>query len=522
VRIARLTIYICLTVGVCVAAADQQQTDKPRSKQQATTSPDTPEGLLWRSYVNGHGLSTEERCFQLVSLSYAAGHLHSVHARELTTLWSKELFKEASALPPSGNRPAFKKNSVEALSAVDPVGAFKLLTRIDAPENNASEDLRASAAEEIFERLWEVKGQPALHAIKSKAREIGTTGEYPYLAMGLISTKLIGKAQADTAQTIFREALGFYDDGPRVRSADTQFVTYLKGSWTSLPAALREESLRIVVAHLTRERNPDANVTEMGRISTSKGIAFFHSAQMTLLYSLLPKIRELDPEWASHLEDEHSDLKQAASNGTFQYESNVKVVNEAGAASDQVAAVGDHMLQLGALSRIKAQAMTNPEEASQLLASVNDPELQAEALANLALGYATRDPRRASDLLVTAQKGADKLPSGLPKLRALTSLAESSAGLGDLQHAEDAMQKAFDLGEELVNEDRDMHPGESVDQTEAFEELASVTRLGARVEFGATMRRLDHLRDDALRTFLLIAAAEGLQHMSVADKSASP
>jgi hypothetical protein len=519
VRTASATTFLYLALSICVADAGAQQ--KPsdniavRPNGHAATSEPTAEDLLRRSYNVGRNLPPEERCPQLFALASAAGQMHSARARSIAKSWSRELFRCASDLSPGWNQEVWQKNSLQALSAVDPVAAFKLLPRLHAPEGgdvaDIPEDLRAFAAQIIFSRLWDVKGPSALEDIKSAAREIGRTGEYPYLAMSSISTRLAERKNTNQVQLIFREALDFYSKGPHVRSANREFVRYLDTDWSYLPSSLQEEALKTIVGHLTRKQEPNPVVADVTQVTTDKGKISFQSDGIALLYAILPKVRDLSPDWAQALQDEYPDLRQAAANGTPQYSLSMRVVNTSGASPDQVAAVLNTGLQAGTLSRLRQRAASDPQQAASLVSSITDPGLQSEAWASLAIGFADKDPKQAADLLATAQKATDKLPAELAKLRALTTLAEAAITVRDLPRAEQAIERAFDLGEELLSEDLDLHPGDTVYDSEEFEELSKITRLGAQFAFSSTMARLDHLRSEVLQIYLLISAAEGLQ-----------
>ncbi|MBO0911333.1 MAG: hypothetical protein J2P13_06030 [Acidobacteria bacterium] len=432
----------------------------------------------------------------------------------MTTSWSRELLRIASDLPPSWNRAAFQKNALESLSAVDPVGAFRLLPRVDPPEagdaSKIPQDLRAFAAAIIFPRLWDRKGPSTLRSIEAEARAIGVSGEYPYIAMGLISKKLDERKDIDDVRRIFGQALDFYGTGPRVRSANQEFINYLEDEWSDLALTLQEEALRVIVAHLTTKREPDPTVVEVTRVATDKGTVSFQGDSLPLLYRILPKVRQLDPDWAKSLEDDYPELRQPGAAGALQHSSSMTVVNRSGASADKVAHALETGLQSGVLSRLKQQARSDPQQASGLLSSLSEPALQAEALASLATGFAEKDPARAADLLGAAQKAVDNLPNQLTKLKALVSLAQAAVSLHDFERADEIMEKAFGLGEELLSEELDLHPGETVSSSETLDDLTPLAQLGPQISLRSTLLHLDHLKDETLQTYLLIPVAEGL------------
>lgn len=484
----------------------------------------TPEDLLSRSHNIGHNLPLEERCAHLFRLAEASGRMNSVRAKAMTRSWSNELLRIASELPPSWNRTAFQKNALETLSVVDPVSAFELLQKVDAPEGDSvekiPEDLRSFAAQRIFSRFWDVKGVSAIEAIRSRARDIGMTGEYPYVAMGQVSERLAAQNKMENVRAIFREALDFYDKGPRVRSANKEFIAYLESDWQYLPVSLQDEGLKVVVGHLTRTAEPDHSIIQVRRVTADNGTISFRNEGIGLLYSILPRIRQHDPEWANRLEDEYPDLKQAAANGKVQYTSDVTVINSTSASQEQVAAALNNRLQSGTLDHLRQLATTDPYRAANLLPSLSSPGLQSEALASLASAFATKNPEHAAELLAGAQTLADKLPSEPAKLGALISICDAAAALHDYQRFDEIMESAFDLGEELLAEELDVQPGDLVYASEPLEDLSSLTRSAAQISFHSLIIRIDHLENETLHAYLLIAAAEGLQKKTTLPSSA--
>ncbi len=499
----------------CVAAQQQSSKGAVPSDQGAINSEVVPEDLLQRSYAMARYFPPEEKCFHLFRLAEASSQLRSPRARALTRTWSNELFRNALGLPQGWNRAAFQKNSLELLARVDPLRAFRLLPKVEPPDSSdpqkAPEDLRAFAARKIFARVWDVKGRAALVQLRSEADEIGNTGEYPYAAMSEISNRLAQQKNTGARQQIFREALEFYRQGPKVRSANSEFIGYLESDWESLPTPVRLDALRTIVEHLTRGAKPDSSVSEVTRIVTEKGAISLKNENVALLYRILPRIRQLDPDWADRMEDDYPELKQAAAAGTPQYSSGVRVLNPDGGSPEQVAAAANRGLEAGLLTELRKQVTTDPEHATRLLSSLTDADVQVEGLATLAIGFKDRDPHRAAGFLASAQSAANKLPGNSDKLRAIVAVAEAAASLREDAKIDDSMGEAFGLGEELLSDDLDLHPGQTVYMTETLEELSRITRLGGQTAFEVTMNRLQHLKNETLQAYLLIAAAEGLE-----------
>jgi hypothetical protein len=102
-------------------------------------------------------------------------------------------------------------------------------------------------------------------------------------------------------------------------------------------------------------------------------------------------------------------------------------------------------------------------------------------LAALATAYSKTDPEYAVNLLVSGRKVADELPDNTPRLRALASIANAALDLHDLAQANATIVDALDLGEEIVNEDLDVHPGQTVYMSEGLDTVSSLVELAVQV-----------------------------------------
>jgi hypothetical protein len=451
-------------------------------------------------------------------LTKNAGRGTSERARKLVAAWSNELFRLASDLPPDWNRAAMQKNALESLSLVDAGQALAMLKKIASPSEDDSpmpgEDLRAYAAQTIFPRYWQSSGASALPTLQAEAREIGRSGEYPYLAMSRISSTLAEKQDFAAVRAVFREALDFYANGPRVRTADRDFLMYLDNVWKYLPDSAQREAVSTAVEHLTRPQPADPKRSETVRVVTTKGTVEFQSRRTALLYQLLPKVRQISTAWAERIEEDHPEFKQAAASGEVQYTSAATVINPDNGSASQVSAAANHLLEGAVLDRLREQAAKEPSQAIKLLPSVRDPEYQAEAMAALAIGFAnagsTSDIKRSAELFEEARKKVDSL-SDIDRLAALPSLVEAAAARHDNKTIAAEVELAFQLGPELLREDLDTHPGQTVYESSVREELAALTRVAAQSSFGTTIKQIDHLKDETLEAYMLAAAAEGLR-----------
>lgn len=522
--IARLRLLIVAGVlSMPVSAfAGQQDVGKSANTHAAsrpTSSTPDPESLLEQGYRLEKYLSSEERCFHLVRLTEAAAEMHSSKGDALNKRWSEELFRRSLKLPMDWNRVAFQKNALETLAAADASVAFDWFHKMDTPVFTGGrmppEDLRAFAARTVFARLWLAKGSAALNPILEQARFIGRTGEYPYVAMMPILEQLRRRGEMETFESIFNEAVGFYAQGPHVRNANKEFSEFLNLAWPDVSPPLKQQALNAAVSNLTR-KEPDSAALYRGRVVSDQGTVSFNNANMQLLHALMPKVREVDPRWAEHLEEDFPELKQGG--GKAKYSSGMTVLHAERISPEQADALGNRRLQGEILKQLQNTDSADPDGAFSLMNSLTDPEFRSEGFSSLASAVVTTDPVRAKQLLSEAEKNEHGIKEPLSRLAALVALAKSAASLHDYTSMNKWMSEAFSLGEELLSEDLDKHPGKAVYSAAGVDQLGALTNIAVQVNFPETMSRLGHLKNEILQAYLLIDGAEGLQKARSAAK----
>lgn len=328
---------------------------------------------------------------------------------------------------------ALQKDAVQALARVDPDRALELLAGMDTPvpmqSGSLPEDLRAYAARTVFPAYWRRHGEKALDRIRQNAQRIGATGQYPFRAMAPILLD-IGKRDSVAADELFGEALGYYSQGSVVQDSDRVFVDFLDAVWRVISPSLQRRALLVVVPELLHSSQPKG-VSYRAQIYTDRGIAELKSPSSELLYRLLPKVREIDPEWAKRLEDQLPGLRQAGgSSGHTKMAAEATVVNTSNASPERIAVLQEHLLQGQRADEARNLARTDPEGALEL--SLSDPEFRAEALASVAeaLSEKGQDPERVRDLVRQAKDNTDRITDKAAKVEVFSSLAAAAAAAG--------------------------------------------------------------------------------------------
>jgi hypothetical protein len=439
----------------------------------------------------------------------------------LAKLWAEELFRLTFRLPSKDpNRIVFQKNALEALAEVDPARAFELFRTMDAsdPSSQPFEDLPAYGARTVFSRLWNSEGPPAFDDIRQQALRLGETGTYPYAAVTPIILDLAKRGNADKGAILFTDGVASYRHGPRVRSEDGEFVTSLNAVWSAIPVKCRREAVTVAIARLTRQLKTEDRSNFVARVVTEKGAETFTSRSDELLFELLPRVRELDPAWAARLLVENDALRRASpATGKVDFAMDFMANKSVDADPTQVGSLLAEGSQTCVLSQIQTLSGTDPGAALSLIPSLTEPELRVQGLASVAVGFASRDPRRAQRLLDDATRIAQRGTGGADReeLSALVAVAAAAAAVHDIHRLTVTLPAGFDLGEEMLEQDLDTHPGKSPYLAEGFDALGELTRIGIRAGMtAATMGRVLAVGNEVLRAFLMVDAAEALQEQS--------
>ena len=98
------------------------------------------------------------------------------------------------------------------------------------------------------------------------------------------------------------------------------------------------------------------------------------------------------------------------------------------------------------------------------------------------------------------------------KVRALVALAEAAAAAHERGTMEEALSHGLDLGEEVLQEYLDTHPGADVYTVDLFREISKLVTLGMREETSRCLEHISALSSPTLQAHLLIDAAQALVH----------
>jgi hypothetical protein len=498
---------LCLFWGASFLPSAAQ--DAPPSNPPQPDGSKSAQTLLIQSYIASQQLVPQERAMVLMYLALTATPIEPAYNR----LWSEELFYFAFQLPQNWNRVAYEKNALEALSESDPVLALELLGRVEDPiptdSGSFPEDVRAFAAQKVFLAYWQRKGQAHLDEIRAQGQHLGATGQYPYVAMIPIVLDL-ARSNENLAEAVFNEAATYFSRGSRFDSANPDFLQFLNSVWEVLPAPLKHQALDVAVTQLTRQPVSSPDEKFRGTSRTSSHGAEFTDQNRQLLFELLPRIREVDPQWAKRLLDKEPWLVAATESGGIHRSDSAVIQNASSASPEQMAAAEQRLRQRQTLAQVEREAGKDPSGALLTSRSLTDPEFQAVALANIAAGFAKNNPATAGQLLDQANGITSKLKGSPEKVTALFAKAKADYALHDLKAMQTSWTGAFDIGQELFQEDIETHPDRLAYQAACFDNLANLAKFGGKVEPQMVLQAIGVVRNQLLRAYLPIFAAEGI------------
>ncbi|HKS76723.1 MAG TPA: hypothetical protein VJQ82_26140 [Terriglobales bacterium] len=505
---------VVLVFGCFLHARPRQEVPSQRNPGKLPKGKEivSSERLLQNAYLFSRELPDDERAWLLAELTMPSAKWHPGLARP----WAEEQFRIANQL--SGyNRLAIQKNAATAMAWIDPTRALQLLRQCDTPASAEmdNEDIRGVAARTVFKRYWDKQGVAGLGRIESTADRIGDTGQYPYGAMRPLILE-VSRRNPARGLTLIGEAVTYYGRGSLFQSADEEFIDFFKEVRGLMPPAVQREALEAAVKNLTKNSGERETQHWQMRVYTSKGVAEFHTLNAKLLFDILPMIREIDPDWAKRLVQDHAELAQtdAGMGKVLSQEGGVVMSKPDNPPSPaELATKEQYLMEVSRLQQIEEIAAKDPDQALTLAMSINDPARHAMGLAYAAAGFGNH-PEQASQLLSQSQQSLSSMKRDDEKLEAFVAIAQSAASLHDIPRAREAVEKGLDLGEQVYEESRKQHPEWPVYSWEGQEDVQKLTELGTRIDAAQTVGRVEQIHDHALQAYLLIAASRALDEKS--------
>jgi hypothetical protein len=436
--------------------------------------------------------------------------------------WSLELSAiSKNQLRPGPYRSAIQKNALIGLTKMDVSEAVRLFRDQDTPEmwtqEGRVEDYRARVARALFRKLWEKSGMSSVRKVKEFADWMGSTGEYPYVAM-ISVVQAVAQIDKAKAEGLISDAIGYYEMNPKFLDKHREFTAFITGVADLARPSLLAKAIRAEIDALEAEKknaDPDQMKCTI-QLKNSQGTVQFREAEY-IVYRLLPLINRLDPEWVSETKDKYEILKyvpaQSAGGEAASRVTGVVFSSETSSPDPQVsAAMDDHRLL-----QVTQLADSDPSQAAEIAEAIQDPGRRAIAHVTLIWAYRGNTSEKAAVWGDEANRELDHVPAGKVKLRLMGVLATSALSEGKLDGALAMFGQAFDLGELLFDEDLNENPGKMAYTVEGEEELVSLVARFSEERRGVpgVLAKINGVRSDLLKAKLLIAGAKGALSQSV-------
>ena len=497
---------IRLLLAAAMAAASQGQDTKPAPATHDLER--SPADLLRESYAAGGEFVPAQRAFLLFRLALVAERI----APDLSAQWAKDLFNLTFELDPDWNRSALQKNAVAVLANIDPAAAFRMLGMMSPLPNLTTlpEDLRADAAAAVFPRYWkDKKSQSRLDAIRGASGAMAKDGQYPFRAVSPVLHDVLEQDEAAGLAWFSEICLAYRQGNSNIRSANRDFVAFVREFWPKLPSPAKREALTGVIGKLTQ---PDANGGSgayHARVKTSAGMIEFSSENEQLLFQVMPFVRELDPDWAARLSHDRPALFGQSGQLGVTTEDVSQVYIGGSGSSDQTATAASFLQRQQQLGMVFGALGQGPGQALQIAGQLGDPETQLRALEGIAGSLAdSKDTSGGASMAELAKRLLESAKKPLDKVRALAVLAQATARTGDTASFHQYMDRGFDLGELVFEEFVQTHPVADIEDVQVMDPLSSLVATGMRFRPYDTVSRIERCADHLLSAYLLIAAAQ--------------
>jgi hypothetical protein len=403
------------------------------------------------------------------------------------------------------NRVAQQKNAVTRLAMVNPVRAMELFSKIDAPQPDDDgefpEDLRSSAAFNVFPRYWNATGLAGLGAIEHQANAIGDTGEYPYRAMGKILTLLAkDPTTAEQRNAIFAKALAYYDTpNPRpFRNRNMQFLKLLQATPPPIvEKKIFSDALRALVRRIFSSPKDVDYAEEINNVE-------FVDRGRALLFRAFTLIRSVDPAWAAKLKQQYQELKYA----TGKVESISASAIHQNVTPDQARYIHYKLAQETLPDKIDEKiAAGDVAGAKALAARLTDDHAHIVGIAKLLPTLAPADAQRS---YAAERTRLQAITDDVERVQAVVALAKAAYSIGEPDEAMDLSKSAFADALRIFTSDTRQRPQLHVQDWQGYAELRDLVTFGMQHQFPWTLSTIADLQDVRLKATLLAIAAQAI------------
>lgn len=459
--------------------------------------------LIAQATAKSGDASAGDRAFLLARAAAASAQLNADQSKA----WANDAFQLAT----QQRSPVKERVQVAAINALaqnDIEAGLGLLSRMQAPaaqENGqAPPDMRSGIAAMLLQKLWQQKSKEAVPTIQRTAAQLGETGNYPYMAIGML-VRSIQRANKELAQGLVNDAINYLSRRRATAIEDQQLAMFLRSSSDLISGGLMKDTLERLVKEAVTQK--DTGGTMAMDIETDGKKAELTSASSILLFQLLPIIRQTDAEWAKKLEEQYAELRQVAElqNGQNQR----MMVGMMVRAGDGGEGPRDPREEMAAI-QVDELSKTDPQEALRRSEGISNPFLRAASQAGVAAELSKSDPARAAELVKNARAAMAESQDPREKMQIVINLARAQAASGDKEGWRESVRAGFAMGDEMFRKGVDRRPTAPAFAQAGYELLSRLTRATVETDLALTTERIASLHSPTLQALMLVTAAEAL------------
>jgi hypothetical protein len=279
------------------------------------------------------------------------------------------------------------------------------------PASDAHDPRGAAINEAVSLMMQRQQFDSALELIESA----GSTGAYPYDAVGMVMSKL--PTDDPRRAAAFRAALSAFVNHP-----DAGFGQLVARHWREAPEYLAKSAIESLVDWILDSKD-DRFMTKS--LATSRGAVTLKTRQAADLFDVMSALRAVDPARADDVLNQYPDLRMAlayfpegtqsmvGSDGSLSTSTNTSStgISQETQARQQMTAIA-----ASRASAALAQLSESPQKALDAVRSIPLPDKQAEVLGVIAQSVSGKDPEAARSILSQCVSLLDSIQD--PALRA--------------------------------------------------------------------------------------------------------
>lgn len=528
-------LFLAMTSSTTVAqttSEPEEQPDQSTAHEVATeveTEPNPAFEMLQQAYYLGGQLPVEDHAYQLGKLVIASSKMKHPMLRQ----WVTEVFQLTAGLPQQSPRQSVEQGALGALAEVDPTEALRMLSRMSPATlgkqvGGQSFDNRSNAAREVFPKYIQEVQDADLDAIRSAAIYLGETGQYPFQAVGMI-LKDVSAIDDAVAESLFLDAMQYYQR-EQINSFQfhIEFRQLLEAAKGVVPDAMERAALEMAMHRLLEQAEEPVPETQLyfGRTYTGNSYIEPHSIAEDMIYRLLPLVRRFAPDLEVRIRESLPHLTSPVPSdiGPVPEVVSFTAIRFVDPSDTETRAKFETQVLNGGLERAARRiAATDLEAAIRIANSITDPTLKSATLLAISPDK-VQDNIEGDESKLESSPGTSSLkPEEADESNQMASLMTAArvASNDDSSDRWSTLKRALDFAEELFQKARVVGKVEvSYWQTEdwegpgyiapGFQEANELIKIGMEKEKANTLGWLAQQHDPALKSYLLISAAEGL------------